>query len=118
MKTIEFFKQKNRDLEEKIMGLQESEEKSDIRDIKNMTKEIQMNRLRIMYLETKPTEEFINSEISRIQKKVDLIWSLYTPLDETKLPKSMVSKHRKEYGTKMDVYQLSEQLVELMYLAD
>lgn len=125
MKTIDFFVEKNQELMQKILEIQEvakekdaKEAKKDLREVKRLTEEVQTNRKRIMYLETNPSERFINSEIERLDKKIAKIWSLYTPLDSEMYPKSLVTKHKKEYAASMGIPQLSEQLVELMYIVD
>ena len=77
---------------------------------KRLQKKLELLRLFVIYLETHPTEEFVRSEIARIEMIVSAKMLLFNPEAYEDLPKKEVSKLRLKHEAMYDIKKMRSQV--------
>ena len=85
------------------------------RDVKKLRNKIEYLNNILVYLETSPSEEFLRSELNRIELAIDRREKDYIPLRDG-ASMSDRRKHKKEYDKKIGTDKLTEEEVALLYM--
>lgn len=105
-----------------IKGEIKAIENTPVSDIKEMKpakwkrelKRLELLRLLVIYLETNPKEEFIKSEIDRLE--VIMNNRAFDPDEFEKLPQKEITRLRNEHETKFEIKKMRQQQKVLKYL--
>jgi hypothetical protein len=112
MKTIAQIKQKKADIKHSI----ESGKTLTAAGEKRLRKKIPFLNTCILYLETNPQPSFIKSELEQTEAKITILMSRFVLNNVDEIPKSEVSRMRREHEKKYGIKILREQIKTLIFL--
>jgi len=81
-----------------------------------LRKKIQYLRHCIMYIETSPSPAYMKEEIKKVETKIGLRMAQFVLEGVEAMPKSVVSKLKREHEKKYEVPKLREQIKTLRYI--
>ena len=117
MKTLHDIKLEKQDLASKIKQLELTDDAKNLKKAKRSRVKLKQLNEYQMYLETNPSKEYLEKEVSKIFNLLLAIDKLYVlPENHEKLTKGVLSKLRKPFDDTHGVPKLKKQLAALKYL--
>lgn len=111
MRTI---KQVNEEIKEIEHRLKTEELKKSVST--KLRKRIQYLKHCVMYIETNPSPQYMKDEIKKVETKVNLRMAQFVLEGVEAMPKSVVSKLKREHEKKYEIPKLKEQIKTLKYI--
>lgn len=111
MRTI---KQVNEEIKEIEHRLKTEELKKSVST--KFRKRIQYLKHCVMYIETNPSPQYMKDEIKKVETKVNLRMAQFVLEGVEAMPKSVVSKLKREHEKKYEIPKLKEQIRTLKYI--
>lgn len=117
MKTIKDIQQEIEDLHTIINGLKESKYKKDVALVKNRISRIRELRKYIFYLETNPSEEYLQKEYLKIQNRINDIKKRRPVIENPeRFTRSQLTAMKKEFEKYWKLPKMRQQLDVINYI--
>lgn len=114
MKTAKELKSEMKEVLEAMEFQKKKDDKKSANAIRRLKGKLEYLKLCLLYIESKPSEEFVKKEKERLTNRINAFMELY------KVPeswgKTLKARHKREYEKDMGVFKLRKQLSTIHFI--
>ena len=86
------------------------------KEVKKIKKRIIFLKVCMYYVQSNPSQDFLEKERDRIINRVNMFLENYVPLNPEKYMKKDISSHKKKFEKEMDIPKLRTQLTTINFI--
>jgi len=116
MKTVKKIQTEIFNAKKKIVELESGKTHKGYKEAARIRAQMSDLQLCEKYLQTEPREDYLKSEVLRLETKITNTMKLYTPLDAERFTKSQCTAHRALFRKQYNLPHIEKQLEILSYI--